>query len=348
MIQTAVVGYGTAGKYFHAYLISLEPGLHLAAISTRNPNAQAAAQYDYPHARIYGSLDGLLQDDQVELVVLATPHHTHKALAIQALKAGKHVVIDKVMCMNAQEAQEILEVAERNGRILSVFHNRRWDWDFLTVQKVLGDGLIGRPYLFEAAILRYGAPQGWRASAQESGGILFDWPAHFIDQALLLVDGPLESVFCDVKRLDGWDSDIENYARLLLYFANGITYNIEIGNLATINKPRWYILGDRGGLIKYGIDPQEKAMKAGNIDAATEEAGARARVITLVNGVSHRERVIESVRGSWKSYYRNIADVLKQDGELAVTAAQMLRLMRVYDAALESARTRKVVEVQES
>ncbi len=344
MINAAVVGYGYSGKAFHSYLTGLAEGMRLYAISTRDPERQKRASADHPEARIYGDFDQVLSDDQVHLVVLATPHNTHRDLAIRAMDAGKHVVTDKVMCMNAGEAEEMIAASQRNKVMLSVFHNRRWDWDYLTVKKVIEDGLLGRPYLFEAAILHYGRPRGWRAAKAQSGGILYDWPAHFVDQALQLVPAEAESVFCETKYRDTWPTDIGNYAKLLIRFANDVLYQIEISNLAAIDKPRWYVLGDQGALIKYGLDPQEGPMNARDIDAAEEDPANRAQVRTLAHG-HMEELVVESVRGTWKSYYQNISDVLNRGAELIVKPEQVYKAMRVFDAAMRSAETGQVVRV---
>lgn len=344
MINASVVGYGYSGKSFHSYLIGLAEGIKLYAISTRSSGHQKAASEDHPDAKIYSSIDELVADDKVDLVVLATPHDTHRDLAIKAMDAGKHVVTDKVMCMDAKEAAEMIEASQRNDVVLSVFHNRRWDWDYLTVRKVIEDGLLGEPYLFEIAIMRYGKPGGWRAVKAKSGGVLYDWPAHFVDQALQLVPAEVDSVYCNIKHRDKWDIDIGSYAKLLIHFSNDVLFQIEIGNLATVEKPRWYILGDLGGLIKYGLDPQEGPMVRGNIDAAEEDPDNRAKVYTTVNG-RKEEMVIDSVRGSWKSYYQNISDVLNKGAELAVKPEEAYKAMRVFDAAMKSAETGEVVRL---
>jgi scyllo-inositol 2-dehydrogenase (NADP+) len=344
MTNVAVVGYGYAGRVFHSYLIERAEGLDLYAISTRSAEGQRSAREDHPRVRIYGSIDRLLGDDGVQLVVIATPHHTHRELAIRAMDAGRHVVVDKIMCMNAKEAADMIAARDRNGVLLSVFHNRRWDWDYLTVKKVIADGLIGEPYLFEAGILSYRPPHGWRADRQQSGGILYDWPAHFVDQALQLVAGPVHSVFCEIIRRDRWNADIDNYAKLLLRFANGVLYQIEIGNLAAIGKPRWYILGPLGALIKHGLDPQEAALRSGDLDAAEEDPAERARVVSFLDG-TRQDRLIDSVRGTWLSYYRNIAAALNEGAELAVTPEQIYRVMLVYDAAIEAAASGEIVRL---
>jgi len=342
MVKTAVVGYGYAGKTFHCYLVGLAQGLELYAISTRLPERQQTAAADYPDAKIYGSFESLLADEQVELVILATPHDTHRDLAIQAMAAGKHVVTDKVMCMNAREAEEMIVASQEFGVMLSVFHNRRWDWDYLTVKKAIADGLLGTPYLFQVGIMSYRGPRGWRGSRKRSGGILYDWPAHFIDQALQLVPADVSSIFCEIKYRDTWDTEIGNYAKLLIRFSNDVLYQVEIGNLAAVPIPRWYVLGDQGGLIKYGLDPQEAAAREGRIETAKEDPTDRAKVVTVARG-KREELILDSVQASWTSYYQNIADVLNKGVELAVKPEEALATMRVYDAAMRSAETGRVV-----
>lgn len=342
MINTAVIGYGYAGRAFHSYLIGLEEGLNLYAIATRNAERREAAREAYPNAKMYQTIDEVIADDAIDLVVLATPHDTHAELAIKAMDAGKHLVTDKIMAMNAAEADAMIAAGERNDVMLSVFHNRRWDWDYLTVKKVIADGLLGTPYLFQVGIMRYGAPGGWRGIKKHSGGILYDWPAHFVDQALLFGDAPVESVYCDIHYNTKWDTDIGNYGNLIIKFENDLRYQIEISNLSMAEKPRWYVVGDEGGLIKYGLDPQEGPMREGDIDSAEEDPANYAKVWTAAGG-ERREIVVESVRGSWKSYYKNIADVLNDGAELVVKPEEMRNVMKVYDAAMESAETGQTV-----
>ena len=342
MINAAVVGYGYAGRAFHTYLIPLADGLNLYAVSTRDAERRAAAAKERG-VKTYASIDDLLKDDNVDLVVLATPHNTHAELAIKVMDAGKHVVTDKAMCMNATEADAMIEASKQNNVMLSVFHNRRWDWDYLTVKKVIAGGMIGEPFYFESTIMRYGPPRGWRAVKAQSGGIMYDWGAHLLDHALQLVSSKVKQVYCEIQ-YRGWNIDVGSYGKLLLHFQNGVLYQIEISNLARVDKPRWYVLGETGGLIKYGLDPQEGPMVEGNIDAATEDPAQRAKVFTTING-ERKEMVIDSVRGSWKSYYQNISDVLNKGAELAVKPEEARRAMVIYDAAMKSAETGESVKV---
>jgi scyllo-inositol 2-dehydrogenase (NADP+) len=336
MIRVGIVGYGYAGRVLHSYLIRRVPELQLVAVATRSPERRSQAESDFG-VTTYETLDEMLEHGPVDLVVAATPHDTHADLAIKAMDAGKHVVVDKVMCLNGDEADAMIAASRRNGVLLSVFQNRRWDWDYLTVKKVLADGLLGTPFLFETSILSYRAPRGWRGEAQAAGNLLHDWGAHLIDQALQLVPDAVASVTCDVQ-YRGWGHDVGSYARLLLRFTNGVLYNVELSNLARFERPRWLILGDRGSLVKYGLDPQELAIVHDDIEGAAEKPAHRARVRTELNGLG-AELVTDSVKGDWTSYYRNVADVLSGRAELIVRPDEVRRAIAVFDAALLSART---------
>lgn len=340
MIRVGIVGYGFAGRGFHAYLINRVPELKLAAVASRDPERRARAERDHG-VKTFATLDELLDRGEVDLVVIATPHNTHAPLAIQALEAGKDVVVDKVMCLNLAEADQMIAASRRSGRTLGVFQNRRWDWDFLTVKKVLEEGLLGAPYLFESAVMRYRGPRGWRSRAEDAGGILYDWGAHLIDQTLQLVPGPVESVSCDLQ-YRGWGAEIGSYARLRLRFASGVLADVELGNLARYDRPRWLILGEKGALVKHGLDPQEPAMLGGNIEAAREAPEYRARVRTELSGLE-TELIVDSVKSDWTNYYLNVADALQGRAELAVKPEEVRRQVAILDAAMESARTGQTV-----
>ncbi len=340
MIGVGVVGYGYAGRSFHTYLVPLVQGLELRAIATRDPERRQRA-YDERGVVTNASLAEMLDDASIQLVVLATPHDTHAELAIAAMNAGRHVVTDKVMCLNAREADTMIAAAHRNNVMLSVFQNRRWDWDYLTVRHILEQDLIGTPYVFETAVLGYRPPRSWRGERLRGGGILFDWGAHLLDQALQLVPGPVLDVRCHVD-YRGWGASAGSYGRLLLRFGNGVLYQVECGNLARASKPRWFILGDKGAFVRYALDQQERALLLGNIDGASESPELFGKLYVDEGGQTV-ERPIESVRGSWKSYYQNVADHLLSGAPLIVLPEQVRRQMAIFDAAMESASTGQAI-----
>ncbi|MCL4508211.1 MAG: Gfo/Idh/MocA family oxidoreductase [Chloroflexi bacterium] len=342
MVNVGIVGYGFAGRRFHAYLIGLVPELHIQAVVTRDPVRRQQAQTDLA-CTVYDSATALLRDPAIDLVVLATPHNTHAQLAIQAMNAGKHVVTDKVMCLTVEEADAMIAARDRNGVLLSVFHNRRWDWDYLTIKEVLHQGLLGRVASIEQAVVNHRPPRGWRAHTAESGGVLFDWGAHLVDQLLQLVPASVQSIWCGIAT-GAWDVDVGNYAKLILRFSDSTLAEVNTGNIVRQAKPRWFIIGDHGTLLKEGLDPQERAMLSGDINRAQEDPAQQARITTEIDGLTSHQ-VVESSQGSWRRYYENIANVLLRGEELAVTAESVRRVVAVLDVAMQSVRSGSSREV---
>jgi scyllo-inositol 2-dehydrogenase (NADP+) len=234
------------------------------------------------------------------------------------------------------------EAAERSHVLLSVFHNRRWDGDFITIRKAWESGLLGEVYVAECCVMGWGGPRGWRGKKAHSGGVLFDWGAHLLDQALLLGGEP-KAVTAWVADMRAWpESDIGNYGKVVVQFQSGLLYGVETGNLSRIPKPHWWIQGTKGALRKEGVDPQEAAMLKGDIAAAREDPANRAIVRTEVSGQMEELR-LETERGDWREFYKNVAAAIRGEADLAVTPAQMTRLMSVYDAAMESVKTGRTV-----
>jgi len=342
-IRTAIIGYGYAGKVLHAQLVRAAKGLELYAVASRDPARRQQAAADYG-VRTFESVTELLRDDSVQLVVLATPHDTHAELAVQCLEAGRHVVTDKIMCLTTAEADAMIAAAKRNPRLLSIFHNRRWDGDFLTLRKAVADGLLGELLVVEAAVVGFGTPnpERWRAQRQHGGGTFRDWGAHLLDQALQLIDAEVVSVYCDMLYTEP-RLDVETAARCLFTFGNGVRYVVETGGISALSRPRWYVRGRTGAFLKEGLDPQETALRNGQVDANLPQAPEhRARVVcNTPNG--RKEQTLETIPGNWPAYYQNIADHLLRGAELAVTAAQVRRVVALIEAATESAQTGRVI-----
>ncbi len=344
MVNVGIVGFGYAGKCFHSYLVNITEGLNLYAIVSSSEEKRKEAENNYG-VRTYEKIDQLLEDDNVSLVVLATPHYTHCPLAIKAIEAGKNVVVDKIMCMNGKEADEMVKKAKEKKVVLSVFQNRRWDWDFLTVKKIIEEGIIGKVHRIESTITGYKKPKGWRGIKEESGGILFDWGAHLVDQAMIIGNYEIDSVWCEIQDFGKWeDVNIGNFGRIVMNFKNGLVYEIMISNCLKFEKPRWLIYGDCGTAVKYGIDPQERAMLKGNIEEADEPVENFTRIWKESNG-DFELIVMPSIRGNWKSYYQNISDVLNKGEELFVKAEECRKCMFVFDAALRSNEKKKTEKV---
>lgn len=334
-IRAGIVGYGFAGRGFHAYLIAQEPRIRLSAVASRDAGRRARAEADYG-VTTFETLEEMLASDLVDLVVIATPHDVHAPQAVAVMQAGRHCVVDKVMCLSKEEADAMIAARDRAGVLLSVFHNRRWDGDYLTIRQALAEGLIGRPRLFEIGIWRYGAPRGWRSRPAQVGTIMHDWGAHFVDQLLLLAPG--RAVEVRASEQHDWDDlEIESYIGAEVAFEDGVLARIELCNLARLGKPHWLIVGEMGALVKDGVDPQEAAMLAGNIDAAREDPALAARVATEIGGLQAEMR-LPSLRGDWRAYYRNVADALLEGAPLAVRPEEVRRGVALLEAVQRSAR----------
>lgn len=334
-VKVGIVGYGYAGRAFHSYLVGLADGLELSAISTRDPERRARAEEEQG-VRTYEQPSELFADLEIDLIVLATPHSTHRDLTVAALDAGKNVVVDKVMALTVAECDEMIAAAERNRKLLTVFHNRRWDGDYLTVKKVIESGLLGRVVNVEAGIYGYGTPRGWRGIREQMGGILYDWGAHLIDQALIL-GGPVEWVGA-TSQFEHPETDIESWARCQIKFRSGLLYAVEITNRARLGKPRWYVVGEKGALIKEGLDPQEPAMNRKEIEKARWPEEHRARVQTEVEGMV-MNLTLDTVPGDWRKFYQNVSDALRKGADLAVKPEEVRRAVAVLEAARRSAET---------
>ncbi len=341
MLGVGVVGHGYAGRVFHCPLIAQVEGLHLIAVSSRDAQRREEARQQW-NVRTYAQPEELLSDRQVQLVVIATPHHTHHALGKMALQAGKHVVIDKPFTITTAEADDLIHEARKRNLLLSVFHNRRWDWDYLTIRKVINEGLLGEIWQVESCVGRYGHSSRWRSQRESMGSLLHDWGAHLVDQAIQLMGLPTQVMAWRHFRV--WQSDVESFIRAVLDYGEGRTFTVEVNYLRAAERPRWYVLGDRGGLVKYGLDPQEEALRTGNIGAAVEPPEHRARV-WLHQEEQVTVQTIESVRGDWSDYYRNIAGVLLGGEKLAVQPEQAREVIRVIEAALQSAETSQPVRL---
>lgn len=348
MIRTVVVGYGMAGRELHVPLILRQPDLKLHGVVARKPEVRERVRAERG-VKTFADLDEALEDPAVDLVVLATPHDVHAEMTVRALEAGRHCVVDKVMALTTVDADRMIAARDRSGRMLSVFHNRRWDWDFSTIRRIFQEGLIGRPLLIESAVCRFKAPQGWRGELGTSGTILHDWGAHMVDHALQLGLGPC-------RRLTSWlfespweGVDIGGHGRIILEFDHAV-FQAETSRICRIDRPRWWVVGSAGGYVKYGVDPQEDALRAGDIDRADESESQQGLLSTAADPDPHTRdpetarRRLPSVRSHWDSYYANIAAHLTRSEPLAVTAEQGREVVRVLEAALESSREHKSVE----
>jgi len=320
-VQVAVVGYGM-GKY-HCSDISKTPGLQLYAVCDIDAAKRQAAQDDWG-VKTFASYEQLLADKKVDMVVLATPHDTHAPMAIAALQAGKHVITEKVMCLNVAEADAMIAAAKKAGKLLSVFQNRRWDSDYVTVRHVVEQGMLGEVFQIASCVDGYGQPGGWRAHKKHGGGMLYDWGAHLTDQMVQLAKSGPDTVFAQMESRV-WSVDVDTFAKVMVRFKNGLVGEIEVGCISWIPRPRWHVRGEKGALLLEGWDDQF-------------------RLRTEVNGIKTEMR-FDKLPSSWQSYYQNISAVLNEGAELAVKPEEVRKAIQIIEAAFRSAETGQAVRI---
>jgi scyllo-inositol 2-dehydrogenase (NADP+) len=341
MIEVGLIGFGLAGRSFHAPVIRAVPGLRLAAILQRKGSEAAEA---YPDVRIVRSLEELLAIPEICLVAIATPNETHYPYARQCLAAGRDVVVDKPFTTTFEEAVDLVQFAKETGRLLTVYQNRRYDGDFSAIRELVAGGSLGRIVRFETNYDRF-RPQlranAWREKSGPGTGILCDLGPHLIDHALLLFGRP-EAVTADVRiERDGAVADdafdiVFHYPRLRAVLRSSM--------LAAAPRPRFVLFGTQGTFTKQTFDPQENNLRRGYIPkdapwgAEPEENWG---VCTLADAAgATTQRRIPSHAGDYRDYYANVRDVLLGKAAPAVTSQQALDVMRALELARESSDTR--------
>jgi len=344
MIDVGLIGYGLAGRAFHAPVIGAVPGLRLAAILQRTGNE---AGEKYPHVRIVRSLEELLAIPELRLVVIATPNDTHYSLARQCLEAGRDVVVDKPFTTTLKEARLLVEFAKNAGRLITVYQNRRYDGDFQAVRKLLAEGTLGRIVRFETNYDRYRPqlkPGAWRETTRAGSGILFDIAPHLIDHALVLFGLP-EAVTADV-RIEREQAVADDAFDIMFHYARGMRAVLRSSILAAAPRPRFVLHGTQGSFLKQTIDPQENNLRHGNIPAKGPwgaEPEGNWGVLTIPDGDNCMQRRIPSANCDFRDYYANARDALLGKAEAAVSAQWALNVMRLLEMARESSETRRTI-----
>jgi len=344
MIRVGLVGFGMAGRVFHAPLLSSVEGLEFAAVVERTSNKAAQR---YPGVTLYRSLAEMLADDSPQLLVVATPNGTHYAVAKEILGAGKNVVVDKPMTLSADQAAELIGLAKRHNVLLVPFHNRRWDSDFLTIQKLLDEGSLGRLVSFESRFDRWRpAPlteRLWKESADAGGGTLLDLGPHLVDQALVLFGKP-EAVSADVLREK--DGPGVNDAITIRLRYPWLTVTLGANSLSLPAGPRFHLRGTGGGYLKFGVDPQEAALnKITRIEDPSwgrEPAASWGSLHLSIDGATV-SRPVPSLAGDYRRYYAAVRDAVLSKAPAPVAAVDAWRVAKVLDWAAESSAQRREI-----
>lgn len=345
--RVGLIGYGLAGESFHAPFIAVTRELQLSLIVTANPDRHLAAMRDHPGATVVDSASQLWdRATDLDLIVIATPNRTHAPLALEALRHGLHVVVDKPFATSVAEARSLVDEASRRARVLTVYQNRRWDGDFLTVRRLLAEEAFGTPHRFESRFERWRPiPRDtWRerGTPEDAGGLLFDLGSHLIDQALVMF-GPALHVYAELdRRRHGVQVDDDSFVALT--HTNGVRSHLFMSAVTAHAGPRFRILGSRGAYVKWGMDPQEAKLRDGR---SPDESGfgddPREHWGTL--GAGDESRPVPTEAGAYRRFYEGVVDAVRGVAPPPVNPHDAIAALTVIEAARRSAAERRVIAV---
>jgi predicted dehydrogenase len=340
-LGVAVIGYGLAGAVFHAPLIAADSRMRVAVVVTSSPERAAQARTEHPGVRVVATAEDLFTDPAgIDLVVIATPNRTHAPLALRALAAGLPVVVDKPFAVTAAQGRQVVDAADKAGLTLTVFQNRRWDSDFRTVRRLIGDGSLGRVRRFESRFERWRpvVKGGWRevGDAAEGAGILYDLGSHLVDQAVHLF-GPVARVYCELdRRRPGVQADDDAFVALT--HANGVRSHLWMSAVAPMLGPRFRVLGSENGYVTYGLDPQEEALRAGRRPAGAQAWGTVDPEHWGTLGTHGDVHPIPTEPGDYPAFYAAVAAALLDGAPVPVDPWDAVETLRILEQARELAR----------
>jgi predicted dehydrogenase len=342
-IITGLVGYGGSGRHFHAPFIHLNPGFILKSVVERN---EQKASLDYPDIQSVPDFDGLLADPNIELIVITTPNQTHFALAVRALQAGKHVILEKPFTSNTLEAMELIKISREKGLFLGVYQNRRIEGDFLTIQKIIQEGILGDVVDFESHFDRFRPGfnvKAWKEIKAPGTGLVFDLGSHLIDQVLVLFGLP-DSVTATIKSFRP-HSNVDDYFSIRLEYPQREIY-LRSSIFVKKEGPRFIIHGKKGSFIKYGLDPQEALLMAGfkphRPDWAPEPKEQWGELTTQLNGIEFTGKV-PTQTATYMQFYDKVFKTIRENEPFPIKPEQAYHTIRVIELALESSHLKKTM-----
>ena len=344
-LNMAIIGYGGMGSWHGRHLLKSDVA-NLCGIYDIKEERRRVAEENGIHA--YASLEELLADTNVEAVTIATPNDVHKPLAIEAMKAGKHVISEKPVTLSSGDLQEIFDASEKYGKIFTTHQNRRWDCDYLIMKELYASGKLGNVFSIES---RYhgsrGIPGDWRGMKQYGGGMLFDWGVHLIDQMVgIAYDRRIEKIYCRFDHIT--NDEVDDGFKLDLYFEGGLTARIEVGTSNFISLPRFYMLGMSGSAIIHGWKDDCQVITCDewyeeNVTPVVTAAGLT-KTMAPRDAKTTTESIIPRPESDVHDFYRNFCAAVRGEADIIVTHAQLMRVLKIIEAAFESDRLGAVVD----
>ena len=334
IINVGIIGYGLSGRIFHSYVIQAIEGFNIKKIYTKNPSKKFQALEDHKDVEVVEDLNEILNDKSIGLIVICTPNTLHADLGKKAMKSGKHVIIEKPFTITSDEAKELFMVSKESEKILSVYHNRRFDSDFKTIKEILSSKVLGRLVEFESHFDRFRPEfknQAWREENLPGSGLLYDLGSHLIDQALALFGMPLE-VYGDL--MTQRKGHVDDAFELILYYPD-LKVTLKAGCLVKEPLPRFILQGTQGSFLKYGLDVQEEALKNG-LKPIDTSWGVEPQSLWGVLNTIHERKTYPSLRGDYRDYYKNIYGAIVHREKLLVTGLDGFNVIKIIEAAKKS------------
>lgn len=338
--KVGIIGYGGMGRGWHPHRCEDSGRAKVVAAYDINPDKLELAKQDGLIA--CQTVEELLAMPEIDVIIIATPNNWHCKYAVMALEAGKNVICEKPVMMNAAELEKVIAARDRSGKVFSAHQNRRWDRDFVTVKTAIEKDKIGTPFYIESRVQGCrGIPGDWRCVAEAGGGMVYDWGVHLIDQLMWMIDSPVTEVYTHMLsvKYEGVDDNF----KLLLRFENGISALVEIDTYCFIPLPRWHVQGDHGTLVVEDWNCDGKIIKSKTLEMVWEPgvvwtAGGPTRTMAPRPKESLRKLALPKVKTDVVDFTRNFLDAVEGKAEQIVKPEQSLRVMKVIDAAFKSAK----------
>lgn len=344
IVNTAIIGYGKSAKQFHVPLIKSIPGFRVVSVLQRSCDD---AKNDFKNINIVRNLKDLLKDDSIDLVVITTPNHLHFEQAFDCLSSDKHVVVEKPFTISSDQSEKLIRIARERERVLTVFQNRRWDGDYLTLRKIIEEGRIGTITEFESSYNRFRKlkkEEVWKETDIDGSGILYDLSPHLIDQALQLFGMP-ELVFADIRHQRNGKAD--DWFCIDLFYSK-LKVTLKAGMLVSDPTPRFILRGDRGAYVKYGMDVQEAQLESGLLPDqkgwGIEPESDHGILYTTVNGTVE-EQSIETLSGNYAEFYIELRDAITHKQDPPVEPESSKNVIKIIERAIQSNQQRKALNL---
>lgn len=341
-LKVAIAGFGKGGQIYNAPVISSVAGFKIAKIMTSGNTAEA--KRDFPNAEVVQNFTGITEDPKIDVVVITTPNHLHKEFAEKALRADKHVIVEKPFTPTVEEADFLIALAREKNKIITVHHNRRWDSGFRTIQEIIKDNRLGKIVEFEIHFDRFRnyIKEGWKEENNVPGsGLLYDLGSHLIDQALVLFGNP-EEIFADLRKQRENSEVVDSFELLLLY--QDLKVTLKAGMLVKEKGPAYSLFGREGNFLKYGEDVQEEALKNGRKPGNDPEWGKEPKEIWGKINTTKEEALVESKRGDYSQLYHNLYKAILKKEEVAVKPEEARDVIKIIELALQSQAEKRIVK----